>query len=82
MRTLVTWTCVVLILYVCGLAVSQALSLERWVDSSRLAAPPALAQETRPPASPVLRSRFARPVPVGWSAPVWSESPPARARRC
>ena len=75
MRTLVTWTCVILGVGVGGLAVSQALSLERWVDSSRLAVPPALAQETRPPASPVLRSRFARPVPAGWSAPRLAEEP-------
>ncbi len=65
----------VLVLGVCGLAVSQALSLERWVDSSRLAAPPALGQETRPPARLVLRSRFARPVPVGWRAPRLVEEP-------
>ncbi len=69
MRTRTIWIGVLLILGVCGLAVSQALSLERWVDSSRLAAPPALGQDIRPPASPVLRSRFTRPVPVGWSAP-------------
>ena len=68
----------------CGLVVSQALSLERWVETSislgRAAG--SLAQETLPPASPVLRSRFARPVPFGWSAPGWSKSPPARTRRC
>ena len=75
MRTLVTWTCVILVLGICGLAVSQALSLERWVDSSRLGAQAALAQEPRPPASPVLRSRFARPVPAGWSAPRLVEEP-------
>ena len=75
MRTRAIWIGVVLILGACGLAVSQALSLERWVDSSRLGAPPALGQETRPPASPVLRSRFARPVPVGWSAPRLVEEP-------
>ncbi len=69
MRTRAIWIGVVLILCACVLAVSQALSLERWVDSARLGAPPALAQETRPPASSVLRSRFARPVPAGWSAP-------------
>ena len=75
MRTRAIWIGVVLMLCVCGLAVSQALSLERWVDSSRLAAPPALAQETWPPARPVLRSRFARPVPAGWSAPRLVEEP-------
>ena len=75
MRTCAIWIGVVLILCVGGLAVSQALSLERWVDSSRLAEPPALAQETRPPASPVLRSRFARPVPAGWRAPRLVEEP-------
>ncbi len=75
MRTRAIWIGVVLVLGVCGLAVSQALSLERWVDSSRLAAPPALAQETRPSASPLLRSRFARPVPAGWSAPRLAEEP-------
>ena len=75
MRTLVTWTCVILGVGVGGLAVSQALSLERWVDSSRLAAPLALAQETRSPASPVLRSRFGRVVPVGWRAPRLAEEP-------
>ena len=69
MRTLVTWTCVILILCSGGLALSEALSLERWVNPSRLAAQPALAQETRPPASPVPWSRFARPVPVGWAGP-------------
>ena len=69
MRTRAIWIGVILVLCFCGLAVSQALSLERLVDLSRLAAPPALAQETRPPASPVLKSRFAWPVPVGWSAP-------------
>ena len=74
MRTRAIWIGVPLILCACGLVVSQALSLERWVDSSRLAAPPAL-QETRPPASPVLRSRFAWPVPVGWSAPRLVEEP-------
>ena len=75
MRTFVTGTCVVLTLGACGLVVSQALSLERWVETSLLAAPPALAQETLPPASPVLRSRFARPVPFGWSAPRLVEEP-------
>ena len=75
MRTRAIWIGVVLVLGVCGLVVSQALSLERWVDTSRLAAPSALAQETRPPASPVLRSRFARPVPAGWSAPRLAEEP-------
>ena len=75
MRTRAIWIGVVLILGVCGLAVSQALSLERWVDSSRLGAPPALAQETRPPASPVLRSRFGRVVPAGWRAPRLAEEP-------
>ena len=75
MRTRAIWIGVVLVLGVCGLAVSQALSLERWVDTSRLAAPPALVQETRPPASPVLRSRFARPVPAGWRAPRLVEEP-------
>ena len=75
MRTLVTWTCVILGVGAGGLAVSQALSLERWVDSSRLAAPPALGEETRPPASPVLRSRFGRVVPAGWSAPRLVEEP-------
>ncbi len=75
MRTRAIWIGVVLVLGVCGLAVSQALSLERWVDTSRLAAPPALAQETRPSASPLLRSRFARPVPAGWSAPRLAEEP-------
>ena len=69
MRTRVIWIGVILILGVCGLAVSQALSLERWVDTSRSGAPPALGQDIRPPASPVLRSRFARPVPAGWRAP-------------
>ena len=75
MRTRTIWIGVVLVLGVCGLAVSQALSLERWVDSSRLGVPPALAQDIRPPASPVLRSRFARPVPAGWSAPRLVEEP-------
>ena len=75
MRTRTIWIGVVLVLGVCGLVVSQALSLERWVDSSRLAAPPALAQEIRPPASPVLRSRFGRVVPAGWSAPRLVEEP-------
>ena len=75
MRTRTIWIGVLLILGIGGLAVSQALSLERWVDTSRLAAPPALAQETRPPASPVLRSRFAWPVPAGWSAPRLVEEP-------
>ena len=75
MRTRAIWIGVILVLCACGLAVSQALSWEQWVDSSRSAAPPALAQETRPPASPVLRSRFARPVPVGWSAPRLVEEP-------
>ena len=80
MRTRAIWIGVVLILCTCGLAVSQALSLERWVDSSRLAAEPVLAQETRPPASPVLRSRFGRVVPPGWSAPRLVEEP-ARSDR-
>ena len=75
MRTRAIWIGVILILGVGGLAVSQALSLERWVDASRLAAPTALAQETRPPASPVLRSRFAWPVPAWWSAPRLVEEP-------
>ena len=75
MRIRAIWIGVVLVLGVCGLVVSQALSLERWVDTSRLAAQAALAQETRPPASPVLRSRFARPVPVGWRAPRLVEEP-------
>ena len=75
MRIRAIWIGVILVLGVCGLAVSQALSLERWVAFARLAAPPVLAQETRPPASPVLRSRFARPVPVGWSAPRLVEEP-------
>ena len=75
MRTRAIWIGVVLVLGVCGLVVSQALSLERWVDTSRLGAPPALAQETRPPASPVLRSRFGRVVPPGWSAPRLVEEP-------
>ena len=75
MRTRTIWIGVILILGVGGLVVSQALSLERWVAFARLAAPPALAQETRPPASPVLRSRFARPVPAGWSAPRLVEEP-------
>ena len=75
MRTRTIWIGVVLVLCACGLAVSQALSLERWVDASRWAAPPALAQETRPPASPVLRSRFGRVVPAGWSAPRLVEEP-------
>ena len=75
MRTRAIWIGVVLVLGAGGLAVSQALSLERWVDTSRLAAQPALAQETRPPASPVLRSRFGRVVPVGWSAPRLVEEP-------
>ena len=39
MRTRAIWIGVVLVLGVCGLAVSQALSLERWVETSRLAAP-------------------------------------------
>ena len=39
MRTRAIWIGVVLVLGVCGLVVSQALSLEWWVDSSRLAAP-------------------------------------------
>ena len=75
MRTRAIWIGVVLILGACGLAVSQALSLERWVAFARLGVPPVLAQETRPPASPVLRSRFARPVPAGWSAPRLVEEP-------
>ena len=75
MRTRAIWIGVVLVLGVCGLAVSQALSLERWVAFARLAAPPALAQETRPSARPALRSRFARPVPVGWRAPRLVEEP-------
>ena len=75
MRTRAIWIGVVLILCACVLAVSQALSLERWVDSARLGAPPVLAQETRPPASPVLRSRFGRVVPPGWSAPRLVEEP-------
>ena len=75
MRTRAIWIGVVLILCAGGLAVSQALSLERWVAFARLAAPPALVQEPRPPASPVLRSRFARLVPVGWSAPRLVEEP-------
>ena len=75
MRTRAIWIGVILILGVCGLAVSQALSLERWVDTSRSGAPPALGQDIRPPASPVLRSRFARPVPAGWSAPRLVEEP-------
>ena len=75
MRIRAIWIGVVLILGVGGLAVSQALSLERWVAFARLAAPPALAQETRPSARPVLRSRFARPVPAGWSAPRLVEEP-------
>ena len=53
MRTFVTGTCVVLILGAGGLAVSQALSLERWVDFSRLAAPPALGRRPGP-----LRARY------------------------
>ena len=75
MRTRAIWIGVVLVLGVCGLAVSQALSLERWVALSRLGAPPALGEETRPPARPVLRSRFGRVVPVGWSAPRLVEEP-------
>ena len=75
MRTRAIWIGVILVLGVCGLAVSQALSLERWVAFARLGAPPALAQETRPPASSVLRSRFARPVPAGWRAPRLVEEP-------
>ena len=75
MRTRAIWIGVILILGVGGLAVSQALSLERWMDSAWLAAPPALGQETRPPARPVLRSRFARPVPAGWRAPRLVEEP-------
>ena len=75
MRTRVTWTCVILILGAGGLAVSQALSLEQGAASALWAAPPALGQETRPPASPVLRSRFAWPVPAGCSAPRLVEEP-------
>ena len=75
MRTRAIWIGVILVLGVGGLAVSQALSLERWVDSAWLGVPPALGQETRPPASPVLRSRFARPVPAGWRAPRLVEEP-------
>ena len=69
MRTMVTGTCMILILCSGGLAVSQALSWERWVNLSRVAAQPALAQERRPATSPVAGSRFARPVPRGWTAP-------------
>ena len=69
MRTLSTWTCMILGMGMCGLVVSDALSWERWVNSSWVAAPPALAQEIRPAASPVLRPRFARPMPRGWEAP-------------
>ena len=75
MRTRTIWIGVILVLGAGGVAMSQALSLERWVAPSRLAAQPVPAQETRPPASPVLRSRFARPVPAGWSAPRLVEEP-------
>ena len=82
MRTRAIWIGVILILGVGGLAVSQALSLERWVDSFRLAVPPAVAQEIRPPASPVLRSRFAGRCRLGGVPPGWPKSLVIRARRC
>ena len=66
MRTLVTWTCVILGMGVCGLVVSDALSWERWVVPGQVAGEAVLAQERRPATSP---SRFARPVPRGWAAP-------------
>ena len=69
MRTLVTWTCVILGMGVCGLVVSDALSWERWVAPVWVAGEAVLDQEIRPATSPVLRSRFARPAPRGWAAP-------------
>ena len=64
MRTHAIRIGVVLILGVGGLEVSQALSLERWVDEA------VLAQETRGETGAAVR--FGRVVPAGWS-PGWSE---------
>ena len=69
MRTLVTWTCVILGMGVCGLVVSDALSWERWVAPVWVAGEAVLDQEIRPATSPVAGSRFARPAPRGWTAP-------------
>ena len=69
MKPIVTRIGVILALCSGGLAVSQALSLERWVVPVQVAGEAVLAQERRSATSPVRRSRFARPVPRGWAAP-------------
>ena len=69
MKPIVTRLGVILALCSGGLAVSQALSWEWWVAPARVAGDAVLDQERRPATSPVLRSRFARPVPRGWTAP-------------
>ena len=68
MRLLVTW-CMMLGMGVCGMALSDALSWERWAAPVQVAGETVLDQEIRPATSPVLRSRFARPAPRGWAAP-------------
>ena len=69
MKPIVTRIGVILALCSGGLAVSQALSWERWVVPVQVAGEAVLDQERRPATSPVRRSRFARPVPRGWAAP-------------
>ena len=67
MRTMMAWTWVILGM---GMALSDVLlSWEWWVAPAQVAGEGVLAQESRPVASPVLRSRFVRPVPPGWTAP-------------
>ena len=69
MKPIVTRIGVLLALCSGGLAVSQALSWERWVAPVQVAGEAVLAQEIQPATSSVAGSRFARPVPRGWAAP-------------
>ena len=69
MRRLATWTCVILLLCGCGLAVWHALSWEWWVTPGRVAEAAVREQAARPAVTRRLGSRgVRRVVPPGWSA--------------